>query len=238
MSLQNRQLRSTSQPQSFQQTAKGVKASPQTRQVHNRHDTQAKELSQFLSTWSVRLQDPQTKKWSKPGEVLSGAENSHSHVAETPKVLAKERNTRYTSRHKQSARVQEPATKTEVLRIPAKPPSLQPTSQPTDVFRVATKPSSHQHTTPTVFSIQSVRSTKEAFINVQSDVPQPQSVIKVNDKPIIPPGYGNNNKAISKASTSKPPELVKKDINNLKISSRLSKHCFTSQEHFVDILLS
>ena len=50
---------------------------------------------------------------------------------------------------------------------------------------------------PTVLSNQSARSTNEAFLNVQSDVLQPLSIIKDDDKPIVPQGYGDN-KAIPK----------------------------------------
>ena len=100
--------------------------------------------------------------------------------------------------------MQAPARTTEVLRIAVKPPSLQSTAQSTDVSRAATKLPNHQHTTPAVLSNQPARSTKEAFINVKSDVPQPQSVIKVNDKPIIPQGSDDNNKAIPMVSVLKP----------------------------------
>ena len=89
VSLQNRQLRSTFPTTKLPANSKAVKASPQTRQVHSRHDAQAKELPQFLDTQPVSLQDPQTKKWSKPGEILSRAEASHSHVVETPKTQQK-----------------------------------------------------------------------------------------------------------------------------------------------------
>ena len=153
VSLQNRQLRSTFQATKLPANSEEVKTTSQTRQVCSRHDAQAKELPQFLPTWSVGLQDPQTKKWSKPGEVFSRAKTSHSHMVETPKVVSnRNRNTRYTSRCKSSARVQAPAKTTEVLRIPNKPPSLQPTAQPTDIPKAATKPCSHQHTTPAVLS--------------------------------------------------------------------------------------
>ena len=134
MSLQNRQLRSTFPAMKLPAKSEAVKTSLQTRQVHNRHNAQAKELPQFLSTQPVRLQEPQSRKWYKPGEVLSRAETSHLHVVETPKAVSKRnRNTRYTRRCKSAIRVQAPARTTEVLRTAAKPPSLQTTAQPTDV---------------------------------------------------------------------------------------------------------
>ena len=129
----------------------------------------------------------QTKKWPKPGEFFSSTETSHSHVVETPiGVSQRSRNTRYSSRHKSSTRVQPPDRTTEVIRIAAKPPGLQPTAQPTDISRATTKSPNHHHTTPAVLSNKLARSTNEAFINVQSDVPQLQSVIKASDKPIRP----------------------------------------------------
>ena len=183
--LQNSHLKSTFPATKLRANSEAVKASPPTRKIHKRHDAQAKELPQFLPTQPVRLQEPKIKKWSKPGEVLSRAEASHSHVIETPKGVRRNRNTRYTSKCKSSTRVQAPARTTEVLRIAVKPPSLQPTAQCTDVTRTATMSPSHQHKTPAVLNNQSARSTNEAFINVQSDMLQPQSVIKVNDKPHV-----------------------------------------------------
>ena len=88
-------------------------------------------------------------------EVLSRAETSYSHVVETPEGISKRyRNIKYTSSHKSSTRVKAPARTTKV-------------------FRIATKPPSHQHITPAIVSNQTAKSTNEAFINVQSDVPQP-----------------------------------------------------------------
>ena len=231
VSLQNRQLRSIFPASKLPANSEAVKISPQTRQVHSRHDAQAKDLPQSLHTQPAGQQDPQTKKWSKSGEVLSRAETSQSYVAETPKGVSK-RN-RNTSMCKSSTRVQAPARTTEVLRIAAKPPTLQPTAQSTDVSRAAPKPPRHQHTMPAVLSNQPARSTNEAFINVQSGVPQPQSVVKANDKPIILPGSGVNNKASPRVSDPKCPNLVQKDTSNLRRSSRVSK----SSRKYIDILL-
>ena len=54
-------------------------------------------------------------------------------------------------------------------------------------------------------------------------MPEPQSVIKANDKPIIPPGSGNNNKAYPKVSAPKAPDLVQKDTSSLRRYSRVGK---------------
>ena len=169
MPLQKTQLRSTIPATKLPANSEAVKASPKTRQVHSRCDAQAKGLPQFLPTQPVRLQNPQTKKWSKPGEVLSRAGTSHLHVVEMPKGVSKRnRNTGYTSRCKSSTRVQAAARTTEVPRIAAKPPSLQPTAQPTDISRATTRTHSHQHTMPAVLNNQPARSTNETFINVSS----------------------------------------------------------------------
>ena len=98
-----------------------------------------------------------------------------------------------------------------MLTIAAKSPSLQPTAQPTDGSRAA------------VVSSQPGRSASEAYINVQIDLSQPQSVIKANDMPVIIPGSGNNNKVSPSVSALKPPDLVQKDMINLRRSSRVSK---------------
>ena len=90
VSLQNRQLRITLPTIKLLVNSKIVRVSPQTRQNHSRHDIQAKELPQLLLTQPVRLQDPQTKKWSISGEVLSRAETSHSHLVKTPKGVLRQ----------------------------------------------------------------------------------------------------------------------------------------------------
>ena len=90
VSLHNRQLRSIFPATKLPANSKAVMASPLTRQVHSRLDAQSKEFKWVLPTQPVRLQEPQSKKWSKPGEVLSRTETSQSHVVETQKVLAKE----------------------------------------------------------------------------------------------------------------------------------------------------
>ena len=84
MLLQNTQLRNTFLATKLPANSEAVKASPQTRHSHSRHEAQARELPKFLPTQPVRLQEPKTKKWSRPGEVLSRAETSHSYVVETP----------------------------------------------------------------------------------------------------------------------------------------------------------
>ena len=70
VSLQNRQLRTTLPATKLQTNSETVKVSPQTRKKHSRHDAHTKELPRLLPKQSVKLQDPLTKKWSIPGEVL------------------------------------------------------------------------------------------------------------------------------------------------------------------------
>ena len=85
MSWQNRQLRTTLPAIKLKANSETVKVSPQTRQKHSRYDAHAKELPQLLPTQPVRLQDPQSKKWSISGEVLSRTETDHSYLVKTPK---------------------------------------------------------------------------------------------------------------------------------------------------------
>ena len=66
-------------------------------------------------------------------------------------------------------------------------------------------------------------STNEASFNVQSDMPQPQSVIKDDDGPLTVPWFCVNNKAIPKVIVHKPTNLVQKDTTSLRRSSRVSK---------------
>ena len=74
VSLQNRQLRTTLPATKLQTNSITVKVSPQTRNKHSRYDVHTKELPRLLPKQSVRLQDPSTKKWSIPGEVLQKPE--------------------------------------------------------------------------------------------------------------------------------------------------------------------
>ena len=120
------------------------------------------------------------------------------------KLSRRNRNTRYTSICKSSTVVHVPARTTGVLGIAAKPP------------RAAIKYPRNQHKRQAVLSNQPARSTNEAFINVQSDEPKPQSVIKVNDKSIISQGSGDDDKAIPKVSAPKPLALVHMDTSNLR----------------------
>ena len=87
MSLQNRQLRTTLPATKLQTNSETVKVSPQTRKKHSRYDAHTKELPRLLPKQSVRLQDPSTKKWSIPGEVLQKAETPNSYVVKTPKCV-------------------------------------------------------------------------------------------------------------------------------------------------------
>ena len=73
--LQNRQLRTTLpaiiRPPANSET---VQASLQSRQDFSKYDAHTKGLPRLLPKQLVRLQDPSTKKWSIPGEVLQKAE--------------------------------------------------------------------------------------------------------------------------------------------------------------------
>ena len=91
MSLQNRQLRTTLPATKLQTNSETVKVSPQTRKTHSRYDAHTKELPRLLPKQSVRLQDPSTKKWSIPGEVLQKAETPNSYVVKTPKGVLRNR---------------------------------------------------------------------------------------------------------------------------------------------------
>ena len=72
--LQNRQLRTTL-PAIIRPppNSEAVWASLQSRQDFSKYDAHTKELPKLLPKQLVRLQDPSTKKWSIPGEVLQKA---------------------------------------------------------------------------------------------------------------------------------------------------------------------
>ena len=80
VSLQNRQLRTTLLATKLQTNSETVKVSPQTRKKYSKYDAHTKELPRFLPKQLVRLQDPSSKKWSIPGEVLQKAVETHSKV--------------------------------------------------------------------------------------------------------------------------------------------------------------
>ena len=73
--LQNRQLRTTL-PAIIRPppNSEAVQASLQSRQDFSKYDAHTKELPRLLPKQLVRLQDPSTKKWSIPEEVLQKAE--------------------------------------------------------------------------------------------------------------------------------------------------------------------
>ena len=79
--LQNRQLRTTL-PAIIRPppNSEAVRASLQSRQDFSKYDAHTKELPRLLPKQLVRLQDPSTKKWSIPGEVLQKAETPNSYV--------------------------------------------------------------------------------------------------------------------------------------------------------------
>ena len=53
-------------------------------QDFSRYGAHTKELPQLLPKQLVGLQDPSTKKWSIPGEVIQNAETPNSYVVKTP----------------------------------------------------------------------------------------------------------------------------------------------------------
>ena len=82
-------------------------------------------------------------------------------------------NTRYTGNPQVTYKVQASSRKTDAFRIEAKHHSFQPIVQSTDVPRAAAKLPSHQHTPAAALTNQFARSTNEAFLSMQNDVPQP-----------------------------------------------------------------
>ena len=84
--LQDQQLRTTL-PAIIRPppNSEAVRASLQSRQDFSKYDAHTKELPRLLPKQLVRLQDPSTKKWSIPGEVLQKAETPNSYVVKTPK---------------------------------------------------------------------------------------------------------------------------------------------------------
>ena len=128
MSLQNRQARTTLPAVKLQANSETVKVSRQTRQKHSRYDVHAKELQQLLPTQPVRLQAPQTKKWSITGKVLSRAETPFKFGENTNRCSKTQQDTDQrvplpvnpTAHTIESSR---PPHITDVLRIAAKPPS-------------------------------------------------------------------------------------------------------------------
>ena len=160
VSLQNRQLRTTLRAIKLQTNSETVKVSPQTRKKHSRYDAHAKELPRLLPKQLVRLQDPSTKKWSIPGEVLQKAETPNSYVVKTPRDVFRRNQIHIkeaampgpqvpTKQAPASApvapkqlifKIIQPAKTTEIPRTAAKPPSTQPTGL--EKHRVAAIPSS------------------------------------------------------------------------------------------------
>ena len=160
VSLQNRQLRTTLPAMKLQTNSETVKVSPQTRKKQSKYDAQTKELPRLLPKQLVRLQDPSTKKWSIPGEVIQKAETPNSYVVKTPKGVLR-RNwihikeaaipgpqvpTKQAPAAAQMApkqlisKIIQPAKTTDIPRTAAKPPSTQPTCL--EKLRIAAMPPS------------------------------------------------------------------------------------------------
>ena len=144
VSLQNRQLRTTFPATMPQTNSETVKVSPQTRKKNSRYDAHTKELPKLLPKQLVRLQDPSTKKWSIPGEVLQKAETPNSYMVKTPKGVLRRNWIHIKEAHMPSPQVPtkqapaaapmaskqlifKPAKPAEIPRTAAKPPSTQPT---------------------------------------------------------------------------------------------------------------
>ena len=111
------------------------------------YDAHTKELPRPLPKQLVRLQDPSTKKWSIPGEVLQKAETPNSYVVKTPKGVLR----RNWIRSKEAAM---PGPQVPTKQAPAAAPMahrqliskiIQP-AQTTDIPRTAAKPPSTQST--------------------------------------------------------------------------------------------
>ena len=171
----------------------------------------------------VRLQDPSTKKWSIPGEVLQKAETPNSHVVKTPKGVLR-RNWIHIRKaampspqvptnqapaaapmaHKQLIFKQ--AKTTEIPRTAAKPPSIQPTGL--EKPRVAAMPPSE----PQPALPPPVPPPPPRIPSVS--VSEPHPVIQENDRPDNPTGSGNNNKAIPTVSVSIPLAQCKFQTNH------------------------
>ena len=93
---------------------------------------------------------------------------------------------------------------TYVLRIAAKPPSPQSTAQ----SRVAAKPPRIEYTPPAGNTNKQELSTPRSTQGMHMSVPQPHPVL--NDKPIMSPGSGDNNKASPKSQFKSPLTLCKR----------------------------
>ena len=200
VSLQNRQLRTTLPATKLQTNSETVKVSPQTRKKHSRYDAHTKELPRLLPKQSVRLQDPSTKKWSIPGEVLQKAETPNSYVVKTPKGVLRNRI------HIKEAAMPGPQVPTKQAPAAASMAPRQLISKITQSAKTIEKPraaamppneSQPVLPTPVPPSPQGIPS-----------VPKPHPVIQENDRPHNSTGSGDNNKASPKVSVSKPPGPV------------------------------
>ena len=173
----------------------------QTRKKHSRYDAHTKELHRLLPKQSIKLQDPSTKKWSIPGEVLQKAETPNSYVVRTPKGVLRRKWI-----HMKEAAMPGPqvTTKQAPATAPMAPRQLISkiiqSAKTIEKPRAAAMPPSEPQPalpTPVPPSPQRIPS-----------VPKPHPVIQENDRPHNPTGSGDNNKASPKVSVSKPPGPV------------------------------
>ena len=132
----------------------------------SRYDAQTNELPQLLPKQLVRLQDPSTKKWSIPREVIQKAETPNTNVVRThkgvlrrnqihmmeaampgPQVPTKQAPAAVPLTPKQLIfKIMQPAKTTEIPRTAAKPPSTQSTGL--EKTRVAAMPPSEPQPAP------------------------------------------------------------------------------------------
>ena len=149
------------------------------------------------------MQDPLTKKWSIPGEVLQKAETPNSYVVKTPKGVL-----RRNQIHIKEAAMPGPQVPTK--QAPAAAPmaprqmisKIIQSTKTIEKHRAAAIPPSELHPAlPTPVPPSSPRIPSVS-------VPKPHPVIQENDRPHNPTGSGDNNKAIPKVSVSKPPGPV------------------------------
>ena len=169
-------------------------------QDFSKYDAHTKELPRLLPKQLVRLQDPSTKRWSIPGEVLQKAETPNSYVVKTPKGVL-----RRNWIHIKKAAMPGPQVPTKQASAAAPMAPRQLISKIIQSAKTIEKPraavmppSEPQPALPT-----DVPPSPPQISRVS--LPKPHPVIQENDRPHNPTGSGNNNKAIPKVLVSQPP---------------------------------
>ena len=230
--LHNRKLRTTL-PGIIKPSADSeeVRASLQARQVVTHHDAHAKELPQLLPKQPVWVQNTLTKRWER-GIIKSQAETPRSYIVQKPHG-EKRRNRSHLRKAsipclKPKVQVVE-RVRPHYILIAQK----QQDKVPRLVKSVPTPSvNSTANSTPSVNSIQSPKAQSQVINSARSQLPSVNSSQSVNNwqkekcvkqlvlrkeiqeavqrsepkVPKIPPGIGNNNKAIPKVSANKPPD--------------------------------